>query len=163
MPGGITLRCALRISGRVQPSSGSRCWAIPTSLVRSLMWEPWSAMRAREVAEVRHHQNHHALPDVTFVAQPVTEVGEEVSAGGRAVKIGLAHHVREIANAHLPMGKGFAQREAGRELTGVHRKHDHAGTRSFLEQAAQTEIPIEIMSLLDDQPLDFIVGGKIAA
>ena len=110
-----------------------------------------------EFAEVRHHQDHHALPDITLISQPVAEVREKVGAGGRSVEISIPHRPPKIADTHLPPGEGFPQREAGSELAWVEGKHGDTGASAFLKQTAQAKIPVEIMGLLDDQPLHRVV------
>jgi hypothetical protein len=64
-----------------------------------------------EFPEVWYQQDHHTLPNIALVPQPVTPVGKEIIAGSGSVEIRFPHNSREIAHANLTPGEGFSQYE----------------------------------------------------
>src|SRR6266542_6257211 len=114
-----------------------------------------------EFAEVRHHQNHYALPDETLVGLPRTPVGKEIRGGRGAIELRLADDQRKITTTHLPMRKSFAQSKPRCQLVGGQSEHNYAGTRTVLKQSAQSEVPIPIMGLLHREAAHFVLRTQI--
>ena len=70
---------------------------------------------------------------------------------------------RKVGGAHLPARKRLAQGKTGSELVGSQTDHDQTRTRTFLEKAAQAEIPVQVLGLLDAEPADRALRGQTVA
>src|SRR5438477_9163693 len=114
----------------------------------------------RKQPEVGDQQNHDALPDHTLICQPIAPMSKEIRTGGSAIEMAFLNRQGPIVQAHLPVGKLFAQRKAGRELIGCQGKHNHAWAGTFFEQSPQTEIPVQIVSLFDPEPAYLVLTSQ---
>src|SRR5262249_40851971 len=124
--------------------------------VRSVVGNP-----ACELAELWKYQDVDTLPNESLVRQPAAPMSEQIRARRGPVEAALAHGRRKIPQAQLPVGKRFAESIARCQLVRGQRQDDQTWTRALLQEAAETEIPVKVMSLLDGESLYFVLAGKV--